>query len=209
MREHTTARSGLTHQALYTKISSILVTCRQNMANSLQDQLQKNGLIDAKKAKAVKKNKRKVENARRKSGQTHVDEAKQLIQQANTEKQIKDKQLNDQKNQKVQRKAIAAQIKQLIEMNMISASGEEPFSFSDGKYIKRIYVTRDQQDRLSRGIFSIVKLGDKYVIVPTPVADRIAERDPTRIIFKADKSLDLVDKDDPYADYKIPDDLTW
>lgn len=179
------------------------------MASSLLDQLQKSGLVDAKKAKAVTKEKRKASNTQRKSGQPKVDEGKQLVQRRNAEKQIKDKQLNEERNQRAQRKAIAAQIKQLIEMNKVTASGDEAFNFSDGKYIKRIYVNKELHNQLSQGILNIVKQGDKYIMVPSPVADRIAERDPARIIFKADKAKDIIEADDPYADYKIPDDLMW
>ena len=66
-----------------------------------------------------------------------------------------------------------------------------------------------QINQLSKGIITIVKQGDQYIIVPALVADRVAERDPTRIIFRAEKEISIDDEDDPYADYKIPDDLMW
>lgn len=179
------------------------------MANSLLDQLQKSGLVDTKKAKQAVKDKGKQDKVQRKSGQTLVDENKQGIQQAKAEKIAKDKQLNQERNEQAQRKAVVAQIKQLIERNAIKVSGDQQFNFTDGKHIKRIYVDKDSVGRLSRGLISIVKLGDKYIIVPTLVAERIAERGPERIIFQADKSTDVVDEDDPYADYQIPDDLDW
>lgn len=179
------------------------------MANSLLDQLQKSGLVDDKKVKQAVKAKRKQEKIQRNSRQTTIDDTKLQAAQAKAEKAAKDKQLNQQRNEKALRKAFTAQIKQLIEMNAIEVTGEQPFNFTDGKHIKRIYVDTDQVGRLSRGVVAIVKLGDKYLIVPSPVADRIAERDPERIIFKADKNPDVVEDDDPYADYKIPDDLMW
>ena len=40
------------------------------------------------------------------------------------------------------------------------------------------------------------------------VADKIAERDPSLLVRVAQVSNE-VDADDPYADYKIPDDFTW
>ncbi len=179
------------------------------MANSLFDQLQKSGLIDTKKAKQAVKDKRKQDKIQRNSKQPVIDNNKQQAVQAKAEKTEKDKQLNQQRNEKAQRKAFAAQIKQLIEMNAIETSGEQQFNFTDGKHIKRIYVDTAQIGRLSRGVVAIVKLGDKYIIVPSPVAERIAERDPERIIFKADKDPEIAEEDDPYADYQIPDDLMW
>ncbi len=179
------------------------------MANSLLDQLQKTGLVDGKKVKQVTKDKRKQEKAQRKGQQAPGDERQAQLQQAKAEKLENDRQLNLAKEEKAQRKAVAAQIKQLIEMNAIAATGDQPFNFADGKYIKRIYVDDEQAGRLSRGVFTIVKQGEKYIVVPSPVADRIAQRDPGRVIFKADKRQQIADEEDAYADYKIPDDLTW
>ncbi|RLA39623.1 MAG: DUF2058 domain-containing protein [Gammaproteobacteria bacterium] len=179
------------------------------MANSLQGQLQKSGLLTAKKAKQVTKDKRKQDKMQRKGQQPVEDNLKQQLAENKAEKRSKDKSLNQQQNQKSLRKALAAQIKQLIEINAIAASGDQPFNFTDGKHIKRIYVDDEQVGRLSRGVFTIVKSADRYVIVPTPVADKIAQRDPERIIFKAEKEDNTTDADDPYAEYKIPDDLMW
>ena len=179
------------------------------MANSLLDQLKKTGLVDAKKAKQVVKDKRKQDKVQRKGKQPVVDHHQSELKQAKAVKTEKDRQLNLARDEKSQRKAIAAQIKQLIEMNIIAATGEQPFNFADGKHVKRIYVDNEQTGRLSRGVFAIVKQGDKYSIVPSQVADRIAERDPDRIIFKAEKDQNIIDEDDPYAEYKIPDDLNW
>ena len=179
------------------------------MANSLLDQLQKSGLVDAKKAGQVKKDKRKQEKSQRKGKPAPTDETKVALEQAKAQKIARDKQLNHEKDERAGRKALAAQIKQLIENHGIAASGDQAFNFSDGKRVKRIYVDSPQAGRLSRGVFCIVKLGDKYHIVPTTVADRIAERDAQRIVFKAKKEDIEIDPDDPYADYKIPDDLMW
>ena len=179
------------------------------MANSLQDQLKKTGLIDAKRAKKVARAKNTEEKIQRKSKQPIVDESKQELEQARAEKTAKDRELNQARNDKAARKALAAQIKQLIESNTIAADGDQEFNFADGKKIKRIYVTSQLTNHLSRGILTIVKQGDQYILVPTPVADRIAQRDPGRVIFKADVDQNKVDEDDPYADFQIPDDLMW
>ena len=41
------------------------------------------------------------------------------------------------------------------------------------------------------------------------MAAKIAERDPEAVIELSDQDDTAGDADDPYADYKIPDDLTW
>jgi uncharacterized protein YaiL (DUF2058 family) len=40
------------------------------------------------------------------------------------------------------------------------------------------------------------------------VAKKIEQRDPKVAVFKA-KQNTISEEDDPYADFQIPDDLTW
>jgi uncharacterized protein YaiL (DUF2058 family) len=74
-------------------------------------------------------------------------------------------------------------------------------------------VTKRHQDHLVNGQLAIVKLDGKYELVPTAVAQKIRMRDPSTVIVCNDAvegSLpDTEDTDDPYANYKIPDDLNW
>ncbi len=179
------------------------------MAKSLQEQLLGAGLVDKKKAKAVQKEKRKQAKQVPK-GQTVVDENKARAQQALQEKRERSKELARQQQQQADKKAIQAQIKQLIETNRIDRQGGEvSYQFVDGKKIKKLYVTELLQNQLSKGLIAIVKLGEAYELVPQVVADKIAQRDESRILLLNTKSVDVVDEDDPYADYQIPDDLMW
>ncbi|WP_210450506.1 DUF2058 family protein, partial [Pantoea ananatis] len=41
------------------------------------------------------------------------------------------------------------------------------------------------------------------------VADKIAQRDAESIVLNSALSQEEQDEDDPYADFKIPDDLMW
>jgi len=103
-----------------------------------------------------------------------------------------------------------AQIKQLIQMNAQSKGhGDIAYNFTDGKQIKKIYVNAAVQKLLTRGRLAIAKLGEGYELVPTPVADKIIERDDSFIVSLAEVSADVADEEDPYADYQIPDDLMW
>ncbi len=180
------------------------------MANSLQDQLRKSGLIDAKKARQAAKE-RHGENKARRHGQrpTADNQTQTLAQAAQAEKNANDRRLNQEKNDRAQRKGLAAQIKQLINMNTIAAAGDQAFNFTDGKHIKRMYVDKAQAERLSAGVLAIAKQGNKYVLVPSTVADKIVERDQSSVIFRAEKIHSSVAEDDPYADYQVPDDLMW
>jgi uncharacterized protein YaiL (DUF2058 family) len=177
--------------------------------SSLQDQLMKAGLVDAKKAKQVNKDKRKAAKVQKKSKQVVVDETKLQAQQAREEKAERDRQLNAERKAEADKKAVAAQIKQLIEMNLQSKGGGDiPYNFTDGKQIKKIHVSAAVQEQLTRGRLAIVKLGEGYELVPVPVADKIAERDES-VVLSVAAAQDQMDEDDPYADYQIPDDLMW
>lgn len=180
------------------------------MVVSLQDQLKKSGLIDDKKAKQLKRAKLKEEKiARKANGKGRVvDERKLELEKKKAEQVEKDRQLNHEKHAAQQRKAIAAQVKQLIEVNAIRLEGDKKYSFADGSKIKNLWISQQQVDQLSHGHIVIVRALDKFALVPAMVADKIAQRDLASIVFRADKKEDI-SADDPYADYQIPDDLDW
>lgn len=179
---------------------------------SLQDQLLKAGLIDAKKAKQANKDKRKETNLARRSNEEVVDEIKQSAELARAEKAERDRELNQQRDSELQQKAIAAQIKQLIENHRQAkgaGEGDVEYNFSDGKLIKKIRVSKKVQEQIVRGVLAVVKLGEGYEVVPRIVADKIAQRDDKFVIVANTKALEEADEDDPYKDYVIPDDLMW
>ena len=182
------------------------------MPNSLQDQLKKSGLVDDKKAKQLKRAKNKQEKLTRKTRNPSVDEAKLAMEKAKAEQVERDRQLNLEKNKQAEQNAIAAQIKQLIEMNAIGKEGDQKFNFTDANAIKHMYVSQAQVDQLSRGTLAIVvqKNGKdrNYVLVPMGVALKIEQRDQEVVLFKAQENT-TINEDDPYAEFQIPDDLTW
>lgn len=176
---------------------------------SLQEQLLKAGVVDEKKAKQIKKDQRKKAKQTPK-GQTIKDEAKELAKQVLLEKAQRNREVNLEQQKLVEKKAIAAQIKQLIETNRIDRSGGEiAYQFTDGKKIKKLFVTTLLQNQLSRGLIAIVKLAEGYELVPSAVAEKIAQRDDSIVLLKNQPGDQTIDEDDPYADYQIPDDLMW
>lgn len=192
------------------------------MTISLQEQLKKSGLVDDKKAKQLQRAKLKEEKLARQVGvnkgkkrdkNSQADERKREFDRIKSEQIEKDRQLNQEKNARAQRHAIKAQIRQLIEVNAIALSsagqaGEKKYSFSDANKIKHLWISQQQVDQLSQGLIAIVRHSEKYTLVPAMVADKIAQRDPETIVFRAEKSTSSP-ADDPYADYQIPDDLDW
>ena len=182
------------------------------MAGSLQDQLLQAGLADKDKARKLAKEKRKQAKVARRAGVELVDENKEAAKRTMAEKAARDRELNQALNSKAQRKAINAQIKQLIDNNKLEKGrGDIGFNFTDGTKVKKLYVTPLEQKQLAAGILAIVKQGDQYELLPRQVADKIAERDAGRIIdCTADEEQGLTEEEkDWYKDYEIPDDLMW
>jgi uncharacterized protein YaiL (DUF2058 family) len=181
------------------------------MAGSLQDQLLKAGLTDDKKLKQVSKDKRKQK--KRKRNDPVDDEVKMAARKALEEKTRRSQELAREQNLEADKRAIAAQIRQLILVNRLPRNGcEIPYNFTDGKLIKKLYVNAVMQQHLSRGLLAIVRLDDGYELVPDQIAGKIGERDDTSIVLRNDPAqlqLEEENEDDPYADYKIPDDLMW
>ncbi|SFN09290.1 DUF2058 domain-containing protein [Marinobacter pelagius] len=176
---------------------------------SLQDQLLKAGLADEKKAKAIRSEKRKQRKQQPK-GAVQVNEAEIRARQAREEKAERDRQLNLQRQKEAEKKAIQAQIRQLVETNRLDRSrGETSYQFVDGKKIKKILVDDTMVDQLSRGRLAVVRLGENYDVVPEKVARKIMERDEGAVVVLHDRKQDDQGDDDPYAGYEIPDDLMW
>lgn len=180
------------------------------MAISLQDQLLNSGLIKKDKANKVKKEKYKQSKQQRNSKTVEIDEATLLAQKALLEKQAKDRELNQQQKAKADEKAIIAQIKQLIKLN-IQTKDEDgiAYNFSDNNAVKKVYVNDAMHKNISNGKLAIVKYDAGYELVPAQVAEKIKQRDASFILVLNDKTEDDIAADDPYADFQIPDDLMW
>ncbi len=176
---------------------------------SLQDQLLKAGIVDKDKAKKIKKEQRKKAKQRPK-GKVEVNEAKEQARQTLADKAKQDRLRNMERQAEADKKAIHAQVIQLVKSNTIDRqSGETAYQFTDTKKIKKIYVTATQQNELSRGQLAIARLEGEYALVPAKIAEKIKQREEHIIILLNNNEKQEVDADDPYADYQIPDDLMW
>ena len=176
---------------------------------SLKDQLLNAGLVDKKKAKQLKQELRKEAKVRQK-GQVPLDDNKEQVKRNLLEKVERDRQLNKQQQDVVERKAIQAQISQLITMNRIKREGGNiAYQFTDGTRIKKMYVTEQLQKDLANGRLAIAKLGNEFELLPSSAAEKIRQRDPQVIVLLNTYEVTGVDEDDPYAEYQIPDDLMW
>ncbi len=176
---------------------------------SLQDQFLKAGLVDKTKVKLVNQDKTKQKKIERRTGTQSVDEAREAaleIQRKNAERA---RELNAERDAAAKQKAIAAQIAQMVQQNRQSkGAGDVPYNFTIGNKIERIYVSAAVQAHLVAGRLVIVCLNGNTELVPRVIADKIAERDAS-IVVRVNKPAAVVDEDDPYAAFQIPDDLMW
>ncbi len=179
------------------------------MSLSLRDQLLKAGLVNEKQAKQATKQKQKQQRLENK-GQAEKDDAqRQAALKAQAEKAERDRELNRQQQEKAEQKARAAQIKQLIESSRLpKLTTEDYYNFVDEKKVKRLSVNAMMRDKLSRGSLGIVRHGGGYEVIPREAALKIQERDPRRVVL-LNTQTEEPDADDPYAAYKVPDDLMW
>lgn len=183
------------------------------MALSLQEQLLKSGLADKKNAKKIQNEKRKKEKIRRKNKVVETDAVKESVQAQLEAKKEKDRLLNEAAQREVEKKQQAAQIAQMIQMNQQPINnGEIKFQFTHGEKVKFLLVTERTKQHLQGNRLAIVMNADGYQVIPIQVADKIAERDDSCILYRADQQgeVELSEEEkDWYADFEIPDDLDW
>ncbi|MBB6113846.1 hypothetical protein F4826_000724 [Rahnella inusitata] len=175
---------------------------------TLQEQLLKAGLVSSKKMEKVQRTAKK--------SRVQSREARAAVEENKKAQLERDKQLSEQQKQAALSKEYKAQVKQLIEMNRITdAKGDIGFNFTDGNLIKKIYVDKTTQSQLISGRLAIARLlvdsngESEYAIIPASVADKIAQRDAGSIVLNSALSQEEQDEEDPYADFKVPDDLMW
>ncbi|CAI1743718.1 MULTISPECIES: DUF2058 domain-containing protein [Serratia] len=175
---------------------------------TLQEQMLKAGLVTSKKMAKVQRTAKK--------SRVQAREAREAVEENKKAQLERDKQLNEQQKQAALSKEYKAQVKQLIEMNrIVLAKGDIGFNFTDGNLIKKILVDKATQTQLINGRLAIARLvvenreECEYAIIPASVADKIAQRDAASIVLHSALSQEEQDENDPYADFKVPDDLMW
>ena len=179
------------------------------MAKSLQEQLLAAGAVDKERATKLKKAKHKQAKQRAR-GSAPPDELKISAQQAQEGKMARDRELSRQRQVELEQKAIAAQVRQLIENNVIERDGGGlDYNFSDQGVVKKIHVTQAQHTALAQGRLAIARSDGAYALIAAPVAAKIIERYPAAVVLLNTATEKREDGDYLYADYQIPDDLTW
>jgi uncharacterized protein len=179
------------------------------MSMSLRDQLLAAGLGTKKQAKEAKQAKRPPSRH-----QPAPASAEQLAaNKAQAAKNARDQELNRRQQEKAAAKARRAEVKQIIEQQRLpAAESEEYFNFADGTRLARLAVTAATREQLIKGTVIIVRYEGHYAVVPETAAARIKERDEFAVVTLVPESAPksaATEKDDPYKDFVVPDDLMW
>jgi uncharacterized protein YaiL (DUF2058 family) len=180
------------------------------MGNAFQDQFLKAGLVTKQQVKKAAKEGTQNKKQQRAKKEPVVDETKLKAQQVLKEKAKLDRELNKRKEDEARNKAISAEINQLITDNTIARNDEcdIAYNFEHNKKVQRIYINEDMRQKVIHGNLGIARIEGRYELVPKTVAEKIQQRNEKRVILFTYEE-EVFDENDPYAEFKIPDDLMW
>jgi uncharacterized protein YaiL (DUF2058 family) len=181
------------------------------MSLSLRDQLLKAGLVTEQQAQRAEREQRQKQFEAPRSKKKPVGPSPQEIaaQRAAAEKAAKDAELNRRKQEKLERRAKFAEIKQLVAAHQVARVETEDFyNFTDGSSIKRVPVNPALREQLVAGTLAIVRCEGRYAFVPSATGEQIRAR-VERALIHHNKPKPAAADDDPYKDYVVPDDLVW
>ena len=181
------------------------------MGNSLQDELLKAGLIDkGRLEKAKKQGKQQARQQRQgKAAKAKAKKARQPTP-AELEKRARDRELEQQRAEVRRQREVAAEVRQLVRNNRhprIERDDDQAFHFENKGKIKRIYVSPETHALIAAGKLVIVNDNGVFELVPPAIAEKIRQRNPSLVIDLPEEQGSA--EDDPYAEFKVPDDLMW
>lgn len=185
------------------------------MSSSLRDQMLKIGLISKQQANEAERQQQRHERQSQPKKKSSVQPARAPAARPGPgameqiAKAARDQQLNRLKQEKSEKKAHLAQIRQFIDQNRLSTvEAGESYHFVDGAKVKSVPVNSVLRDRLGRGDLVIVRHEGRYDIVPAAIAKRLQERDRDIFVVSAAASPSAAG-DESDARHRVPDDLIW
>lgn len=181
-------------------------------ANPLQEQLLKAGLVKKSKVAEVAREQNK---ARHSKVPPTPSEIQLEAERARAEKVERDRALAAEQKAQARIAELRAQARQIIEDRKVPRSGESEYRFSVDGTIRTILVNADLRAKLSSGTLVIVRLDERFELLPRVAADKVRERDAAMIVLdhgqaaNAEASATSSEDDAYYAQFKVPDDLIW
>ena len=185
---------------------------RMAKANPLQEQLLKAGLVKKSKVAEVAREQHKARHAKAPAGPSDV----QLeAERARVAKAERDRALAAERKAQARIAELRAQARQIIEDKRVPRAGEGEYRFTADGAIRTLLVNDDLRTKLSSGALVIVRLDERYELLPRAAADKVRERDAGMIVVDHGQaagggSAATTSEDDAYyAQFQVPDDLVW
>lgn len=181
-------------------------------ANPLQEQLLKAGLVKKSKLAEVAREQNK---ARHSKGPAVPNEIQLEAERSRAEKVERDRALAAEAKAQARVAELRAQARQIIEDRKVPRSGESEYRFSVDGAIRTLLVNDDLRRKLSCGVLVIVRVGERFELLPRVAADKVRERDAAMIVLdhgqsaSSEPSATTSEDDAYYAQFKVPDDLIW
>jgi uncharacterized protein len=194
-----------------TALYSLLAIPRpgHRMRNPLQEQLLKAGLVKKSKVAQVVREQTKQRHAK---GPAAADPARVDARKLEAERAERDRALAAERNAQVRANELRAQIRQIVEAHKLPRNGEIEYRFVvDGK-IRSLLVDPTQRTQLAKGALVIARHEQSFELIPRAAAAKVRERDPAMIVLDHNDAYAAgtrEDDDDPYRQFKVPDDLIW
>jgi len=180
------------------------------MSKSLQEQLLAAGLVNKQKAAKVKQEQTRKRKSSKGKKVPVLTEAERRARQAAALDAERSRELNRQRIEAAEKKAIEAQAAQLLDQHMVDRAGAEiAYRFSHDNKIRQIMVTASLQQSVVAGSLAIVHIGERYELLPSEIAERVEQRVPGSLVLRNMPPAQAQNDDDPYAEYQVPDDLMW
>jgi uncharacterized protein YaiL (DUF2058 family) len=184
----------------------------QDMAGSLKDQLLKAGIASKKQAKEIELEQRK----KRKQGKPALSqedrERAAAIEAARREKTEKDRRLNEERRQQQTERATRAEIRQLADQHRVipPPNADVRYNFVWDRKVRSLWIDRDLQGQLASGVLRLIAVEQAFLLVPSPIAERIIQRDPAAVVQDdEERTREIASDEQAYAEFSIPDDLHW
>jgi uncharacterized protein YaiL (DUF2058 family) len=181
-------------------------------ANPLQEQLLKAGLVKKSKVAEVAREQNKARHAK---GAPAANEIQVEAERVRAEKVARDRALAAQHKSQARLNELRAQARQIIDDRKVPRSGESEYRFTADGVIRSLQVNDALRKQLTAGALVIVRVDERFELLPRLAADKVRERDASMIVLDhgqdnaAEPSATSAEDDAYYAQFTVPDDLVW
>lgn len=180
--------------------------------NPLQEQLLKAGLVKKSKVAEVAREQNK---ARHSKAPPTPSEIQREAERARAEKVERDRALAAEQKAQARTAELRAQARQIVQDRKVPRAGDSEYRFTVDGAIHTLLVNADLRRQLSSGALVIVRLDQRFELLPRAAADKVRERDAAMIVLDhgqdagAEPAATTSEDDAYYAQFKVPDDLIW